>query len=127
MRLPSGLNATLVTTSVCPLRTRTSWPFSASHTFTVSSDTAVPETMRLPSGLNATLDTSSVCPLRVRTSWPVSASHTFTVLSPLPLTMRLPSGLNATLHDTAGVPLEGEDLLARLGVPHLHRLVHRCR
>ena len=65
----------------------------------------------------------SVCPLRVSTSWPVAASHTFTVLSSLPLTMRLPSGLNATLLTRCRVPLEGEDLLARVRVPHLHRLV----
>ena len=37
--------------------------------------------------------------------------------------MRLPSGLNATLVTSVCVPLEGEDLLARGGVPHLHRLV----
>jgi len=36
-RVPSGLNATLVTMSVCPLRARTSWPLSASHTFAVLS------------------------------------------------------------------------------------------
>ena len=66
MRLPSGLNATLVTVSVCPLRERISWPLSASHTFTVLS--WLPLTMRLPSGLNATLMTAPVCPLRVRIS-----------------------------------------------------------
>ena len=40
MRLPSGLNATLVTPPVCPLRERSSWPLSASHTFTVLSRAA---------------------------------------------------------------------------------------
>ena len=61
MRLPSGLNATLMTPSVCPLRESSSWPVSASHTFTVLSQ--LPVTMRLPSGLNATLLTPAcVCP-----------------------------------------------------------------
>ena len=76
--MPSGLNATLVTAPVCPLRVRASWPVAASHTFTVPSSLA--EARRLPSGLNATLMTAPVCPLRVRASWPVAASHTFTVL-----------------------------------------------
>jgi hypothetical protein len=58
--LPSGLNATLFTQSVCPLRERASWPVAASHTFTVLSQ--LPLTMRLPSGLNATLVTPAVCP-----------------------------------------------------------------
>ena len=49
MRLPSGLNATLLTIWVCPLRARTSWPVSASHTFAVLS--TLPEAMRLPLGL----------------------------------------------------------------------------
>ena len=55
MRLPSGLNATLNTSSACPFRARTSWPFSASHTLAVLSP--LPVTMRWPSGLNATLHT----------------------------------------------------------------------
>ena len=37
MRLPSGLNATLLTQPVCPLRVRVSLPLSASQTFTVLS------------------------------------------------------------------------------------------
>ena len=47
MRLPSGLNATLLTRLVCPLRVSVSVPLSASHTFTVLS--MLPLTMRLPS------------------------------------------------------------------------------
>ena len=35
--MPSGLNATLLTVPVCPLRVRVSWPVAASHTFTVPS------------------------------------------------------------------------------------------
>ena len=77
----------------------------------------------MPSGLNATLLTAPVCPLRVRVSWPVAASQTFTVWSSLPEARRLPSGLNATLVTVAGVPLEGEGLLAGRRVPDLHRLV----
>src|SRR4051812_16410884 len=95
MRLPSGLNATLVTLFVCPLRVRTSFPVCASHTLAVLSE--LPERMRLPSGLHATLVTSLVWPLRERTSVPLSASHTLAVLSPLPVRMRLPSALHATL------------------------------
>ena len=53
----------------------------------------------------------------------MSASHTFTVLSALPVTMRLPSGLNATLDTQLVCPLRERSLLARVGVPHLHRLV----
>src|SRR5262249_106953 len=34
-RLPSGLNATLITAPVCPWRVRACWPVCASHTFTV--------------------------------------------------------------------------------------------
>ena len=101
--MPSGLNATLVTPPVCPLRVRVSWPVAASHTFTVLSPLA--EASRWPSGLNATLLTSSVCPLRVRVSWPVAASHTFTVPSRLAEARRLPSGLNATLVTCSVCPL----------------------
>ena len=162
-RLPSGLNATLVTSPVWPLSVRISVPVSASHTFTVLSvagagdafavgaerhagDLArVPlegedswpvsasqtftvwsqlaETMRLPSGLNATLMTELVCPLRVRISWPVAASQTFTVLSLLPRDDAFAVGAERHADDSVGVPLEGEDFLARVGVPDLHRLV----
>ena len=41
------------------------------------------------------------------------------------MTRRLPSGLNATLRDLGRVPLEGEQLLARCGVPHLRRACPR--
>ena len=43
-RWPSGLNATLFTEAVCPLRTRRSWPVSASHTLAVRSQ--LPVTIR---------------------------------------------------------------------------------
>ena len=113
MRLPSGLNATLLTPSRVPLEGEDFLARRRRPTLRPSwSPTAV--AMRLPSGLNATLTTAAVCPLRVRISWPVSASHTFTVLSRLPVTMRLPSGLNATLSTQPRVSLEGEQFLARL-------------
>ena len=34
-RFPSGLNATLQNTAVCPFNVSVSWPVVASHTFTV--------------------------------------------------------------------------------------------
>src|SRR5579864_9449827 len=40
-RLPSGLKQTLLRRSVCPLRVRSSCPFSASYTFTVLSQPAL--------------------------------------------------------------------------------------
>src|SRR5262245_52433365 len=95
MRLPSGLNATLSTQPVCPLRVSASNPIRASHTFTVLS--SLPDTMRVPSAENATLVTPPVCPLMVSSSCPVCASHTFTVWSQLPEAIRLPSAENATL------------------------------
>ena len=60
MRLPSGLNATLCTTFVCPFSSNWGVPVRASHTFAVWSQ--LPVTMRVPSGLNATLFTLAVCP-----------------------------------------------------------------
>ena len=92
--MPSGLNATPVTPSVCPLSVSSSWPVAASQTLTVSSQLA--EARRLPSGLNATPVTSPVCPLSVSSSWPVAASQSLTVWSQLAEARRLPSGLNAT-------------------------------
>ena len=101
MRLPSGLNAALITAP--------SWPASGSpicspvllfHNRAVLSTEAV--TMRVASGLNAALLTGP--------SWPASGSpeclkilarashtHTHTVVSSKALTMRLPSRLNATV------------------------------
>ena len=56
--MPSGLNATLTTTSVCPvIGWPMGWPVSASHNRTVLS--TPPEAIRLPSGLNATLSTAA--------------------------------------------------------------------
>ena len=126
--LPSGLNATLVTPSVCPLSVRVPGRSAASHTFTVLSSLA--EASRLPSGLNATPDDPLVCPLRVRVSWPgrgvphlhriVVAGASSRVREPR---LREPSGLNATLVTLPVCPLRVSGLLARRGVPHLYRLV----
>ena len=78
-------------------------------------------TMRLPSGLNATLFTEAVCPLRTRHSWPVSASHTFAVLVPTSGDDAFAVGAERHAADKVCVPLEGEDFLARAGIPHLRR------
>ena len=65
MRLPSGLNATEVTSPECPSSVATHSPVAAFHTRTVVS--SLPDAMRLPSGLNATEFTW--CPLSgMRTS-----------------------------------------------------------
>ena len=57
MRLPSGLNAALITASSWPLSgSPTGLPLSASQIRAVLSKDAV--TMRLPSGLNAALNTA---------------------------------------------------------------------
>src|SRR5262249_49474657 len=61
MRLPSGLNASLLIQFVCPLSAAFSWPVSASHTCAVPSSR--PVSSRLPSGLNATLVKELVYPL----------------------------------------------------------------
>nr|VFK18689.1 MAG: hypothetical protein BECKLFY1418C_GA0070996_10471 [Candidatus Kentron sp. LFY] len=97
-RLPSGLNATDQTESVCPSKTRISAPLDTSQTRTVLS--TPPEARRLPSGLNSTDQTEPVCPLRIEIGTPISAplptSQTRTVPSSPPEARRLPSGLNAT-------------------------------
>ena len=70
----------------------------------------------MPSGLKATLVTDPVPvvrALRVRASWPVAASHTFTVSSALGGGEALAVGAEGHARDLAGVPLEGEGLLAR--------------
>ena len=115
MRLPSGLNATLLTQPVCPLRVRISWPVAASHTFTVLSQ--LPVAMRLPSGLNATLLTRPVCPLRVRISWPVRGVPDLHRLVLAAGDDAFAVGAERHAADRAGVSLEGEDLLARAPRP----------
>ena len=60
IRVPSGLNATLVTALHVPFELETACPVRASHTFAVWS--SLPVTIRVPSGLNATLYTAPVWP-----------------------------------------------------------------
>ncbi len=60
MRVPSGLNAALVTAAVWPLSSSRGVPVRASHTFAVRS--RLPVTIRVPSGLNDTLVTVPVWP-----------------------------------------------------------------
>ena len=96
---PSGLTATLRTSSSCWVKVRVSWPSSprsgvASQTRMVPSWLA--EARRRPSGLNATHPHLSVCPRRPSTSRPVVASQTCTVLSSPAEARRRPSGLKAT-------------------------------
>src|SRR5262249_3226783 len=120
--LPSGLKATLLTSTVgkkgtvslvfcplCPSQDRSSFPLWASHTFTVLSLEPLPR--RFQSGLKATLASLPkspllTCPLRARSSCPVCASHTFTVWSAEPLARRLPSGLKAKLVTALVCPLK---------------------
>ena len=64
--LPSRLNATLCTESLCPLRVKSSLPIAASHTFIVWS--TLPVTIRVPSRLNATLVTQPAWPSRQKTA-----------------------------------------------------------
>ena len=126
MRLPSGLNAALITASVWPVSgSPICLPLSASHSRAVLSKDAV--TMRLPSGLNAALRTPAVWPVSGSPiCLPLSASHSRAVLSEDAVTMRLPSGLNAALCTPLRMARERlADLLAALGVPQPRRVVPR--
>ena len=88
--LPSGLNDTLLTSSVCPLSVCWCLPVRASHRSMVSPPAKPPQKQAsvVPSGLNTTLLPPPVTPL----SLPVCASHRYP-----PLAIVLPSGLNDTL------------------------------
>ncbi len=121
MRLPSGLNATLMTPAVWPLRERISWPVVRVPHFHRLVPAAAGDALAVRAEGHA--DDTLVWPLRESVSLPVCASQTFTVLSSLPLAMRLPSGLKATLL-TSPVALEGERQLAGLRVPHLYLTWH---
>ena len=103
MRRPSGLNATPMTSSVCPLNVSASCPEPASQTLTVL---LLAEAMRRPSGLNATPLTCLLCPLSVSATWPEPASQTFDRPIAPAEAMRRPSGLNATPLTPTVVPLE---------------------
>src|SRR5262249_60974269 len=122
--VPSGLQETDNTPSVCPLRTAFSWPVCGSHSLTVLSMLA--EASVLPSGLYATARTQPVCPLRVARSRPVATSHSLTTLSsspgagtgtaagagagklsPYPEASVLPSGAHATASTPPARPPRG--------------------
>ena len=64
-----------------------------------------------------------MCPWREARGLPESASQTRAVLSREAVTTRLPSGLNAAELTECGVPLEGGEGLAGVGVPDPRRLV----
>src|SRR5262245_61955615 len=70
-RFPSGLNATEVTASVCPLNECLSRPVATSHSFNsikllpFGPHPWPPEARSLPSGLNATDVTHTLCTRRV--------------------------------------------------------------
>ena len=75
-RLPSGLNAALFTSSVCPESVASAAPVWASHSRAVLSYDAV--TTRVPSGLNAALITRSRMPevwQAQRRSWRPTAAR----------------------------------------------------
>gem|GEM_PF-6113664 len=57
--LPSGLNATLVTEPLCPVRVEITLSVDRFHSLMVLS--SLPEAKVLPSGLNATLLTEPLC------------------------------------------------------------------
>src|SRR5438128_5641752 len=65
---PSGENATLYTSPLCPVRVRITDPSDTLHSFIVLSPE--PEARVCPSGENATLYTSPLCPVRVRITDP---------------------------------------------------------
>ena len=90
---PSGLNATLMTSLVYPVRVLRHSPVSRSHKRRVPS--RPPLVSVFPSGLNATLKTRSLCPVRIRWRFPVCTSHRRTVPLSIALANVFPSGLNA--------------------------------
>ena len=95
MRVPSGLNATLIHLARVPLqfqqgRARPGVPQLRRPVPTAGDDARA---------VRAERHASHPARVPLSSSWgvPVLASHTFAVRSPLPVTMRVPSGLNATL------------------------------
>src|SRR5208283_2200890 len=74
MRLPSGENVALRTSTFGPLKVASRRPLTASHTRAVPSSLAV--TTLFPSGENPASLTGPPCPLRVACRRPLTASHT---------------------------------------------------
>ena len=97
---PSGLDATLVTSVLCPSSVQRCAPVTASQIRMVSSP--LPLASVRPSGLKATLVMSAACPSRIRCCTPVATFQRRMVLPKPPLASVVPSGLNARL-DLAGL------------------------
>ena len=122
IRVPSGLNATLIHRARVPFEVeqgvaRPRVPHLRRLVLTAGDDP------RAVGAERHARSPQSVCPLRSSKGVPVRASHTFAVPSSLPVTIRVPSGLNATLLTAARVPFESSKVVARPRVPHLRRLV----
>ena len=81
-RCPSGLNATPITLSVCPVSgAPMGWPVSAFHNRTVLSSPAAGQPMAV-GAKGHTYSPRRWCPVRgAPIGWPVSAFHNRTVLS----------------------------------------------
>src|SRR5260221_10981012 len=93
-RVPSGLQATHVTTPGCPASRRSCVPSAASHTYTWPSSS--PPTRRVPSGLQATRRTRVACARPTQRGERAVTSHTSTPCRKVPLARRSPSELHAT-------------------------------
>src|SRR5258708_25725300 len=95
--LPSGLQATLFTRSVCPVSVWSRRRLSTSHSLTVRSQLELARV--LPSGAKASPRTRLVCPARIATQvagWVCWISHSRIFPPGPPLASRPPSGLQAT-------------------------------
>ena len=86
--LPSGLNATDMTASVCPLRVARSLPVATSHSLIGLVAARRGQRLAVRAERHG-LDRMAVCPLRVARSLPVATSHSLTVLSQLARGQRL--------------------------------------
>ena len=106
---------------MCPWREAQVWPESASQTRAVLSHEAV--TTRLLSGLNAAELTGPLCPGGERGSGRSRRPRPAPYCPLEAEAARLPSGLEPGGGDEGGVPLEGGEGLARVGVPDPRRPV----
>ena len=91
---PSGLNATLRTVAVCPVRSACAPPCRIPETDGLI---PTPRRERPAIGTECNALTLSVCPVSVRLCVPDAVSQRRMVLSPLPDARVRPSGLNAML------------------------------
>ena len=117
---PSGLNATLLTGAVCPVRVAMCAPVAIFQSRMVLSS---PPLARInPSGLKATLHTIDVCPTNVFSCCPVIVSQSRIVWSQLPLASICPSGLNATLKTQFVCPTSVFNCTASSNIPQTDRV-----